>query len=284
MAKHFRAMSTPWENIFGLDLNLAAQLVSEQFPEQAKSGVSYLGEGWDSLAFRCGDWVFRFPKRQEGVVNLGVELANLPHLHMPLLEGEATAEFPYLFLGTKFCSGLSLENFPGCRQRLAGELGAYLQGLHSRSRPSSLPNDVIDRLGVERRFPIIEQHLGFLPCWLESLEPLPDRMVWNHGDLYCLHVFVDSEGGLEDLIDWGDMHWGHPAVDLSCAFSFFEESDRNVFWESYGEVAENERNWAKFRSLYSSLVVRDYARSVGRPALVREAEAALARVLVGDLG
>ena len=57
--------------------------------------------------------------------------------------------------------------------------------------------------------------------WLDIVEaglaalPLDTSLVLVHGDFYSRHVLVDETGGMAGVIDFGDLHVGHPAVDLS---------------------------------------------------------------------
>ena len=69
-----------------------------------------------------------------------------------------------------------------------------------------------------------------------------------HGDVYARQLLLDSAGRLAAVIDWGDMHRGDPALDLSIAYSFLPHEARPVFYENYGNIDEDARNRARFRA------------------------------------
>lgn len=71
-----------------------------------------------------------------------------------------------------------------------------------------------------------------------SATPMPAMPhAWTHGDFYARHLLY-HRGHLAGVIDWGDVHLGDPAVDLSIAFSFLPPEAREDFKHAYGEIGE----------------------------------------------
>lgn len=272
-------MSRQWDNIFAPDQSTVEQLLETQFAELCVERPQFLGEGWDCVAYRLGEWVFRFPRRPLGVEALATECKFLPALGRKILPGRPAPQFPYPFLGTQLQTGTPLEHYAGTRRTLAVQLGAALRELHTLSIPTGLAPDPLGKLDLDKRVPQVKNSLGQVPEWIPTSSPLELKTVVCHGDLYCRHIYVDKEGCLQGLIDWGDLHAGHPAVDLACAWSVFEPKDRELFWESYGEVDSDTKNWARFRALYHALFVKDYAIHKEFDPLAAEQENALRRIL-----
>jgi aminoglycoside phosphotransferase (APT) family kinase protein len=272
-------MSQTWDDVFSPSAELAEKLVKSQFPQFENHIIIYLGEGWDCVAYRCGDWVFRFPRRPTGVQTLATEIATLPQLGWDTLVGSGTEAFPHAFLGTLFQHGQPLERYPGMRNKIAAELGNFLRDLHLKPPPTNLSEDVMGKLDLGKRVPQIQKLLGRVPDWIPR-NPLGSAdLVLVHGDLYCRHVYVTNDGHLAGIIDWGDLHLGHRSCDLACAWSLFDEANRLIFWESYGAVAEETKSWARFRALYHTLLLQDYAQHQKLEAVCQGCEAALKRIL-----
>ena len=54
-------------------------------------------------------------------------------------------------------------------------------------------------------------------------------LCWVHGDLYARHLLLDDHKKLCGVIDWGDVHLGDRALDLSIAYSFLPAEARLCF-------------------------------------------------------
>src|ERR1051325_11789518 len=68
-----------------------------------------------------------------------------------------------------------------------------------------------------------------------------------HGDLSAEHMLV-THGCLSGVIDWGDVHVGHWALDLSIGWTFFPAEARDPFFSAYGPVDEETRKIARFQA------------------------------------
>jgi aminoglycoside phosphotransferase (APT) family kinase protein len=150
--------------------------------------------------------------------------------------------------------------------------------------------DKIGRMDLGRRTRQFEQclkeavNLGLLDKqsslwdvarWLPDAESVSKRQALVHGDLNFRNFLLDAEGVLCGVIDWGDVHIGHPAVDLAVAHSFLPPEGREIFRRAYGEIDEETWRLAKFRALYINLHILVYAYDIGDPLQLREAKTAL---------
>jgi aminoglycoside phosphotransferase (APT) family kinase protein len=103
-----------------------------------------------------------------------------------------------------------------------------------------------------------------------------------HGDLYVRHLLVDDEASLCGVIDWGDLHIGHPAIDLAVAYGFLPPAARPTFLRAYGKRVPAPTWWlARFRAVYSALAILNYSRDVGDGDLEGEGRQSLANALSG---
>lgn len=64
------------------------------------------------------------------------------------------------------------------------------------------------------------------------------------------------------IIDWGDVHIGHPATDLAIAFTFIPPKARTEFQTIY---KANEKIWklAQFRAFFHTLAILEYTSEMG---------------------
>ena len=84
-----------------------------------------------------------------------------------------------------------------------------------------------------------------------------------HGDLGPRHVLTDDSGEPTGIVDWGDVHVGDPAVDLSIAWSFTREA-REAFFRAYGPVDDDRRRLARFRAIDHSASLAFWASETDR--------------------
>jgi aminoglycoside phosphotransferase (APT) family kinase protein len=301
-------MSEPWAAEREMPAELALSLVREQFPELGAGGIRPLGSGWDNTAYLVdGDIVFRFPRKEFTVALLARETRVLPRLagRLPLAvpnprwAGRPTERFPWPFAGYRRLAGVTVDTAnPSEEERVAAAapLGAFLAALHAVPVEGlDLPGDEIGRTAFARRNPELEARLDHLrergwiadPArWLRLLEddlpgPPPAPAV-VHGDLYVRHLLVDDGRRICGVIDWGDLHVGDPALDLSLMYSFVPPRGRDAFARAYGPMDARTRRTARLRALFHSAVLAWFADSTDDAALLREGLAAMRNVLAGD--
>lgn len=294
-------------NAWDADVDLspagAARLVEEQFPELAPVRLEVLGAGWDNLALLVnGEWVFRFPRRAVAARLIERECAVLPLLapHLPLPVpvphriGAPGDGYRYPFAGYRILPGIT-----ACRAGLSDEeraalvpaLAGFLQTLHSLPPGTAPPvSDELERADHRRRASALREKLAhaarLLPdLSLAALRAEVDRLAaapawqgpgcWVHGDLYARHVLIGPDRRLCGVIDWGDVHLGDPALDLSVAFTLVPPGSQAKFAEAYGDVSPGTWERARFRALHYGAVLLTYGAEVGDECLREAGEYAL---------
>jgi aminoglycoside phosphotransferase (APT) family kinase protein len=295
-----------------VDVPRGRRLIEEQFPELAPARLQELGVGWDNTAYVVNEtYVFRFPRREVAVALLETEARALPAIAsrlplavpVPIFAGVPSAAFRWPFSGYRFLAGRT-----ACRARLddqqrlalAEPLGRFLAALHALPVAEMVAlgvgGDSIGRLDLATRVPRALEVLDRLPepslgvpaqtvrelvQAAASLRVSPAR-VPAHGDLYVRHLLVDEQGALCGVIDWGDLHIGNPAVDLSVAHGFLPPAARPAFLRAYGRRVPAPTWWlARFRAVFSALMILDYGRQTGDADLEREGRRSLSNAVGG---
>jgi aminoglycoside phosphotransferase (APT) family kinase protein len=302
----------PWAADHEVSATLAAELLARQFPELEPIQLEALGVGWDNSAFVLnGEYVVRFPRRKVAVPLLERELSVLPQLApelplpipVPTLVGHPDLDYPWPFVGYRMLQGRTAcraRSSERARDANAEALGAFLGALHSvtaeRAAAFGAGTDLFGHLELERRstqtLERLEalESLGFsldfraLRSEVESargstLAPLA-RLV--HGDLYARHLLVDGHDRLCGVIDWGDLHIGHPGIDLAIARGYLPPRSEARFRRAYGHPIDDSA-WALagFQALYSAVAILSYGHHVGDADLVAEGLVA-SRHLLGE--
>lgn len=296
-------MSAPWNAEYVVPIDLARELIEGQFPALAPVGVRLLGVGWDNTALvaetAAGPFVFRFPRRELAVGLLVAECRVLPAMAplvplsvpVPVFVGCPSERFGWPFAGYpllpgRVACGAGLDAAERCQ--LAEPLGRFLRSLHGLPLATAAgwgaAPDALGRLDVGRRAGVIRQRLeeiaaggmiGELKPWLAVLDQAaaarPARTAAVvHGDLYARHLLVGDERELCGVIDWGDVHLGDPAIDLSVACGFLPPAAREAFCRAYGPVDEDTWRLARFKALLTAVMLVVYGRDVGDEDLLRE--------------
>lgn len=285
---------------------LARSLIEEQFPDLRGSAVEPFGVGWDNTAYLVGGrLVFRFPRRSIAVELIEIEARVLPRIApalplevpVPRWVGRPDRVYPWPFAGYEQLAGQVASDAgldDAQRERAAPELGRFLAALH-RIEPEGLdlPGDTIGRADMEGRANRLLQRIDALasrglvadPAPLRRLvevspmRPPPAVAALCHGDLYARHLLVDEAGRPCGVIDWGDVHAGHPAVDLNIAHGFLPPAARSAFLDAYGPVDDRSWAFARLRALWYCAILMLYGQEMGDAALVREARRSLGYVL-----
>ncbi len=283
-----RRLIPPWQPSHPVDLARAQALKDAVFPEHP-GPLLPLGQGWDNQVFALeNDKVLRVPHRGAGGKCMAAELAVLPHLDLPgvprvLGHGRAPGH-PFPIMLQARVSGRSVEmaqlSLPQ-RRVLAPQLGAWMKALHAHPPLGAAP-DTWGRLDPERLGPAIAEkgawavgHGLLAEAPETALRTADDTRVLCHGDLYCRHVLVDGQGHFSGVIDWGDVHLGHPAIDIAGALCILPPSARPAFFQAYGPVSEHTLALAKMRATHHALTLLHFAHSIGDEPLLAEARLAL---------
>ena len=304
-------MANPWDADIDLSPDEAKRLVWNQFPEFRDRPFQLLSSGWDNTAYLVDDrFVFRFPRRQIAAALIEYEIKILPRLapHLPLpisvstLVGEPTESYPFVWAGHEFMTGNTACRMTWSNEQRANNaalLGSFLKALHAipiDDAKSWAPGDEINRTDFQSRLPTVIERLTKLEIVLPDIPmelikemahrlaarvPEERRTTWVHGDLYSRHLIANENREVVGVIDWGDVHLGDPALDLSIAFTFLPTNAHEIFRSAYGEISEEEWNNAKFRAISHAAAISDYGLGIGDDDLLRAAEFTLRSLTTG---
>jgi aminoglycoside phosphotransferase (APT) family kinase protein len=289
-------MARPWDPDVDVTPELARRLVDEQFPALAPARVEPLAVGWDNAAFLVDDaWVLRLPRRRLGATCMDAELRWLPTLASQMtvpvsastFVGHPTPDYPYPFGAYR-----RIEGETGCRApagvACAHDVGRFLRRLHGIPAPADAPGDLLGRAEMARGLLRVAEPSRRLASRGNDLAPVRGRMealarapawrgprCWVHGDLYARHLIVHPAGRLAGVIDWGDVHAGDPALDLSIAFSRFSGEARATLLDAYGGTDPDTLDRARFRALSYGIYLLDYGLESGDEALAAAGARAL---------
>jgi aminoglycoside phosphotransferase (APT) family kinase protein len=303
----------PWTAERSVSPELARDLIELRFPALAPVRVESPSEGWDNVAYLVnGSYIFRFPRRGIAAGLIRTEAAVLPviaprlplEVPVPLFAGEPEERFPWPFAGYRRIAGrtacrANLDDEQ--RRRAAVALGRFLRALHAVPREEAdragAGPDTLARLDVGKHRGMVTERLDELQAkglwddvrpWREIAEAMPADLppggpVLVHGDLYARHILVDDQSAPCGVIDWGDVHLGEPALDLSIAHGFLPPAARDAFRAAYGPIDEETWRKARFRALFHTVILLLYGADIGDADLIREARTALRNIAAPPL-
>lgn len=296
-----------WDAEWEVNEEQARTLICRQFPELSSKQVKRLGWGWDNTVFLISDeYVFRFPRRTIAVGSIRMEGKLLPKLEAyltipypkPLFYGEASDEYPAQFLGYGYVPGDFPIGLTEERRALSAEtLAKFLRRLHEFPVQAALKcgvqqdhrnlTDIASRkVKLEGFLSKVVEHLsleesGVIEAYISRLQK--DRVeevnALLHGDLHFKNMLVNENGIVSGIIDWGDLSVGHPACDLSVAYSFLPPYARGVFFETYGGADEETKLLARLIAVYIPILILMQAVDDGNEAIAAEAKFNIMRAL-----
>lgn len=300
-------MSQPWSPEIVVTESLARKLIEGQFPQLAPVSLVLLGQGFDNSVYSINDqFTFRFPRRSMAVELLRTESQLLPALvpklplaiPEPLFLGVPSDVYPWPFTGSRLVQGETPGQLSHAqRMRAVEPLAMFLNTLHrfpiATARDLGVPNDRMGRIDLVKRRPMLFSNAEkLIQCgyvqdgqaiqdFLSSFvcEGLDQRDTLVHGDLHFKNLIVDKQGTLTGVIDWGDTHVGHPAVDLSIVYGLLPPEGRRQFYAIYGDVDAQTKSVARFKGIYTLSALILYAHDHGDMALVTAARESLTLAL-----
>ncbi|MDV7765547.1 phosphotransferase [Peribacillus sp. CSMR9] len=279
-------MEKPWLAEYPVSLELAGKLIMLQFPEIELKEIKQLGEGFDNTVIQInGQFVFRFPRRPIAVTLIQLENQLLPSIAgtfpldipEPIFFGKPSTLYPYPFTGYKMVKGhLPIEGTKAKKAKSAKRFAHFLKVVHrfpvERAKRLGVQPDGMMRLDVSYRKKSLMENVSnliklgyfeqadavkdFVGGLGELGAPQPSSLV--HGDIHIRNVLLDDEGVLTGIIDWGDVHIGNPAIDLSFLYSYFPREARRGFFEIYGEIEKETESLARFRAIYMLVTLLVY--------------------------
>ena len=243
----------PAAEIF-VDADLVRQLLREQHPALAEQPLRPAANGWDNYLFRLGtDYAVRLPRRRVAAALTANEQAWLPALtapldtatSAPLYAGKPSEAFPWPWNITRWFPGTEVSRQPRDRNvTLAAPLAEFLNAFHLPA-PPDFPRNPVRGVPLANRDVAVRERLdsGMVPhaarireLWDASLElpAWPGPPLWLHGDLHPANLVGSDDGGLEAVIDFGDLTAGDPATDLAAAWLVFDQTGRRAFRKTLG--------------------------------------------------
>lgn len=300
-------MPNIWDPEYTITKEQAAQLLEEQFPISVHS-IREIGEGFDNTILLVNDcYTFRFPRREIAVKLLTSEWEllriiadQLPiPIPKPIYIGSASRAFPRIFIGYEYLPGNTPEGLTNKeRIQMAEQLGSFLKKLHSFSTKQFklVPYDEFDRLHIDKRKSRLIDSIKQLrmhediPLFhlaedyakkLTHIE-VPTVHVLTHGDLHIRNMLINEKKELTGIIDWGDTHIGHTAVDLSIAYSLCPSEGRKQFFTNYGEVDDTTLKLAQFKAIFTTVTLLIYSIDKKDWELYQEGKISLSFALMGE--
>jgi aminoglycoside phosphotransferase (APT) family kinase protein len=300
----------PWAPEVEVSPALATALIESQCPCLVPARVELMGEGWDNTAYLVnGEWVFRFPRRTIAVPTIETEARVLPSLAprlpqpipTPVWFGRPDPSYKWPFVGYRRLEGRVASDVDldeHARAALAAPLARFLRALHdvplADAQAWGVPAGLFEYLDGPRLERLARPGLADLVArgvlddaapWLAIVDtglaalPLEGPRAIVHGDCYSRHILVDAGDRMCGVIDFGDLHLDHPAVDLSAVFTVLPLRARAEFFAIYGDVDERVLAVARLRALTSGLAQEAYGRDVGDARIEREGVLALHSVI-----
>ncbi len=304
-------MTHAWNQSIDINEEKAKQLIKTQHAISVNT-IRLLDEGWDNIVYLINETlIFRFPRRECGVFCMENEIALLPYvasqvsfpLSAPQWVGEPSDLYPYPFTGYPIIPGKPVADITQSfitDTQFATILAQWLAELHAipvaEHHAALIKGDQTWRYDVNDRVSRCKENLiryeayflelGFdKKALLETIALLPsltfkeDKKAYLHGDLYSRHIMVNPETFQPSgLIDWGDIHIGHPGIDLEVSMIFKGEAFQ-TFFQAYGEITDSTYNLLLFRTFCRHMSFLPYTCEKNRPHLKQWAAMVLARAI-----
>jgi hypothetical protein len=133
-------------------------------------------------------------------------------------------------------------------------------------------------LGLAAGMPLMLAHSNQRLEWLGGLRPRAPPLSLDN-------VFVPARPRLPDagraaaVIDWIDLSYNNPGVDLVLYWSVLPAEGREAFLEAYGTIGDDQLLCARILSLFLCGTLALYGHHERMPRLKREALAGLDRTI-----
>jgi len=305
-------MPHAWKQTIDINENIARELINSQHHITIET-IILLDEGWDNLVYLVnGNIIFRFPRRELGVICMQNEILLLPYIakqvsfkfSVPHWVGQPSDLYPYPFSGYNMLSGESLCDAATTlinNNSFILTLASWLKELHSipvnNDYVKSIKGNQEWRFDVNHRVMRCEQNINqyeeyFLQAgfqrqtifdvieFIRSLKFKNLKKSFLHGDLYSRHIIVSPQTLMPvGLIDWGDVHVGHPGIDLAVGMIFDDEAFR-IFLETYNEIDDETITIMLFHAFCHSMSFLPYAYEQNKESLMRWGRMTLNRSII----
>lgn len=228
---------------------LAVEKIREQWPDLQVESMEKAVQGENNDVYIVNDeYVFRFPKYEQGIVQLRAETAILEALQgrvslpipMPVVQDLSSGKVGEVFVGYLRLPGEPLtkdlyDSLDGETQaQVARELAAFLKELHGTPVQELLPEEILDTMVVSnwrrewsdlysrfqtKLFPYMREEAkqsvaGAFEAFLADERNFAEAPVLAHNDFGPGNLLFDRENGrIGGVIDFGLAALGDPAVD-----------------------------------------------------------------------
>lgn len=280
-----------------VDEALVARLLAEQHPDLA-GPLRLVSDGWDNRLFRLGDALaVRIPRREVAAHLIEHEQRMLPgiasrvsvRVPIPVRVGVPSATFPWPWSVVEWFDGIDGASFDATgRSGLAVPLSQFLGEL-AVPAPDA-PRNPVRGVPLADRHDTVSLRLRSLAgrmqvahleqAWREAL----DAPRWDgpplllHGDLHPGNLLLDADGGLDAVLDFGDVTSGDPATDLATAWLTFDGEARERFRRALA-TPPDAATWRRARGWAVAMASALATASDDNPRM-----AALARHALDQLG
>ena len=202
--------------------------------------------GWDNELFALGPGLLvRLPRRQAAAALIEHEIVFLRRLAprlpipvpVPVFAGRPAAGYPWRWTVVPRLPGRSAAGMPvAARAASAPGLAAFLTAL-------LVPADADAPVNPFRGVPLAARADGWLPRiravagegaladWRRAAAAptWSGAPLWLHGDPHPMNLLLGVDGGLNGVVDFGDICAGDPASDLAVAWLAFDAPSRARF-------------------------------------------------------
>lgn len=299
-------MTEPWKQTIEIDENIA-RLAIEHICHLTVNKIHTLNAGWDNIVFEVNDdLIFRFPRREFGLICMENEINLLPYIQdklsypisAPQWIGEPSSHYPYPFAGYQKLQGDAVcEAFHHLidDKQFARTLAQFLKELHQVPINTDIPVkgeydwklNPIHRLKSIHYFEQYPEYFAKAGISKATIEKVTDKILgfkvdsanrcYVHGDLYSRHVLVEHQQPI-GLIDFGDIHIGHPGIDFAVTL-ILEPSALNEFLNVYPYPDEETKNIMLMHGFCHGLAFFAYAYSEKNEYLMNWANLVLNRAI-----
>ena len=281
-----------------IDAALVRRLVAEQFPQWTDLPLERFASGGTVNAiYRLGDDMYaRLPMTKEWAWSIDNEVKRLPWLRplipfdIPEVLGRGTpgAGYPFAWAVFRWIEG-EIWDLAGMRDDrepvldYAAVVGALRRIDPGDFRPRGmaalslrdLDGPIRDATHAARD---LVDEPAVLAAWQQAvaLPSFDGPYSWVHSDISADNLLM-RDGRLSAVIDWGSVHVGDPAHDITPVWGMFPSEQRAVFRDA---LAIDDATWARARAFaLRSVMGMDYYRETQPErtrACVRTIEAVLA--------
>lgn len=281
---------------------LAAALISEQYPALAGEPVTEFAAGWDNVIYRVGaGFVARLPRREVAAHLVANEQRFLPlyaahtavPLPVPVHNGRPGPGFPWPWSITAWLDGVPAARVSPAERECARSLARFVTDIHRPAGPEAPANpvrgvplasrDAAVRSRLETGLDVPrERELEALWTKLCGVPGWDGPALWLHGDLHPANILL-RDGRLAAVLDFGDLTAGDPATDLATAWLTFDAAGRRTFRQSVEAAGPvDEDTWLRARGWALCMASALAAHSADEPVLRAIGVHALSEVLADD--